>query len=63
MRKHVPLLVVCGVVLPLAFMIGLLMGAAFGASSGVAGLLALLWIVQYSRRVSGAKRQDDVRRL
>ncbi len=58
MRKHVPLLVACCVVLPLALLIGLLAGAQFGASSGMVGLLAVLLIGNYSRRVSAAKKLE-----
>ncbi len=58
MKKHVPLLVACCVVLPLALLIGLLAGAQFGSSAGVVGLLAILLIARYSRGVSAAKKLE-----
>ncbi len=58
MKKHVPLLVACSVVVPLGLLIGLFAGAAFGGASGVAGLLAIALIARYGRRVSAAKNLE-----
>jgi hypothetical protein len=58
MKKHVPLLVACCVVLPLALLIGLSAGVVFGSSSGMIGLLGILLIGRYSRQVSAAKKLE-----
>ncbi len=55
MKKYLPVIVTCCIVIPLAVVIGLLAGARFGRLSGVVGLFAILLVASYSRKLSSNK--------
>jgi hypothetical protein len=56
MKKYIPLIVACCVVIPSAVLLGLLAGAAFGRSAGVVGILVILLVAAYSRRLNAEKK-------
>jgi uncharacterized membrane protein len=56
--KGLPWIVLLILTFPFAVLIGSLAGAQFGRGSGVVGLLTILLMARYSRRVSGAKKLE-----
>jgi hypothetical protein len=58
MKNYMPIVVTCCVVIPVALLIGLFFGAPLGRSSGVVGLIVILLVAAYSRRLSAAKKLE-----
>lgn len=56
--RGLPWIVLLTLTLPVAVLIGSLAGEQFGRWSGVVGMLAILLIARYSRRVSAAKKLE-----